>query len=248
MDVISFARGNPSPDILPVDEFGECARPSSRARGARSSTTARRRATGRCASGSQSSTASSRPVTGRDHAELAPRLQLRHAPPRVRGSRPGRGRGAELRPHDPRAAQPRRDDRRRADERRRARPRPPRDDPRGGRACRAPLHDPDVPEPVRPDALARPAARARGARRARGVLLFEDDPYGLVRFEGEPLPSSTSSPPARASSTRPRSRRRSPPACGSATVVLPRCVKPVEKSRTRPTSRRRCSSRRCCTS
>jgi DNA-binding transcriptional MocR family regulator len=25
--------------------------------------------------------------------------------------------------------------------------------------------------------------------RARGMLLFEDDPYGLVRFEGEPLPS-----------------------------------------------------------
>jgi DNA-binding transcriptional MocR family regulator len=25
--------------------------------------------------------------------------------------------------------------------------------------------------------------------RARGLLVFEDDPYGLVRFEGEPLPS-----------------------------------------------------------
>jgi DNA-binding transcriptional MocR family regulator len=25
--------------------------------------------------------------------------------------------------------------------------------------------------------------------RAKGLLLFEDDPYGLVRFEGEPLPS-----------------------------------------------------------
>ncbi len=25
--------------------------------------------------------------------------------------------------------------------------------------------------------------------RARGLLIFEDDPYGLVRFEGEPLPS-----------------------------------------------------------
>ena len=54
--------------------------------------------------------------------------------------------------------------------------------------------------------------------RARGVLVFEDDPYRLVRYEGEPLPSMFElGRPARASSSRPRSRRRGRPACASAT-------------------------------
>ena len=49
------------------------------------------------------------------------------------------------------------------------------------------------------------------------LLVLEDDPYSLVRYEGEPLPTSTSSPAARASSTPSRSRRSSRPGSASAT-------------------------------
>ena len=55
---------------------------------------------------------------------------------------------------------------------------------------RVPVHDPDLPEPERADALARAAARDRRARARRAKLLVvEDDPYCLVRYEGERLPS-----------------------------------------------------------
>jgi 2-aminoadipate transaminase len=56
-------------------------------------------------------------------------------------------------------------------------------------AGRVPVRDPDVPEP-RP---ARPERDRRGRLaelvRSRRLPVLEDDPYGLVRFEGDPLPS-----------------------------------------------------------
>ena len=58
------------------------------------------------------------------------------------------------------------------------------------RRAGVPLHDPDLPEPERPDALDRAAPPASPSSRAEhDLLVLEDDPYGLVRFEGEPPPS-----------------------------------------------------------
>ena len=51
-----------------------------------------------------------------------------------------------------------------------------------------PVHDSDLPEPDRPHPAARPAQAAREAGEG-GLLVLEDDPYGLVRFEGKPLPT-----------------------------------------------------------
>ena len=53
-----------------------------------------------------------------------------------------------------------------------------------------PLHDPDLPEPERAHA-ARPtaAARSSSSRAGADTLIVEDDPYGLIRFEGEPQPA-----------------------------------------------------------
>ena len=53
-----------------------------------------------------------------------------------------------------------------------------------------PLHDPDLPEPERPHDVGR-AARG-GSSSSPGfynLQIVEDDPYGLVRYEGEPQPS-----------------------------------------------------------
>ena len=62
---------------------------------------------------------------------------------------------------------------------------------RGRRARRAgALHDPDLPEPDRPHAAARaPAGAGRGRRAAAACGCVEDDPYGELRYRGEPLPS-----------------------------------------------------------
>ncbi len=51
------------------------------------------------------------------------------------------------------------------------------------------LHDPDVPEPERSDPLRGAAPRLASFAQERSLPVLEDDPYGLVRFEGEPLPS-----------------------------------------------------------
>ena len=70
------------------------------------------------------------------------------------------------------------------------------------RARRAPrraaaLHDPDLPEPDRPHAAARAPRGARRARaRAPGFWLLEDDPYGELRYRGEPLPPLAALPGA----------------------------------------------------
>ena len=74
-----------------------------------------------------------------------------------------------------------------------------------------------------------PGASARGSRlaRAAGLLVFEDDPYGLVRFEGEAPPTVLRArEAARTSSTARPSRRRSRPGCGSATSSCPRGSRP----------------------
>ena len=56
-----------------------------------------------------------------------------------------------------------------------------------GRRREVPLHDPDLPEPGRRHAL-RERRRARCSRSASaGLLVLEDDPYGLLGFDGEPL-------------------------------------------------------------
>ena len=52
--------------------------------------------------------------------------------------------------------------------------------------------------------------------REREILIVEDNPYGLLRFTGDPLPRSTRSTAATTSSTSARSRRSSPPGSGSA--------------------------------
>ena len=74
-------------------------------------------------------------------------------------------------------------------------------------------HDPELPQPGRLHALARPSAtRLLELAAEHDFLIFEDDPYGELRFEGEDLPTMLSlrhEPDA--SSTRARSPRRSRP-------------------------------------
>ena len=52
--------------------------------------------------------------------------------------------------------------------------------------------------------------------RERELLVVEDNPYGLLRYEGEPNEPLSSSTAATTSSTSERSRRSSPPGSGSA--------------------------------
>ena len=76
--------------------------------------------------------------------------------------------------------------------------------------------------------------------------MLEDDPYGLVRFEGDAAAERCSSSRAASSSpTRRRSRRRSRPACASATSCCPTaCGRLRASAPSRRTSRRRSSRRR----
>ena len=85
-----------------------------------------------------------------------------------------------------------------------------------------PLHDSDLPEPERPDDHDRAARTAIvELARAHDLLVLEDDPYGLVRFEGEPQPRCSSSPAATPRSTPRRSRRRSRPGMRVGWYILP---------------------------
>ena len=81
------------------------------------------------------------------------------------------------------------DGRRRARARRRS-PRPsPRCAPPGARG-EVPLHGPELPQPGRRDALGSSGAREiLEIARRHGVLVLEDNPYGLLGFDGEPLPA-----------------------------------------------------------
>lgn len=57
--------------------------------------------------------------------------------------------------------------------------------------------------------------------REKEILVVEDNPYGLLRFEGEPCPRSTASTAATSWSISALSRRSSRPASGSAGWSLP---------------------------
>ncbi len=157
--------------------------------------------------------------------------------------------------------------------------RPAAEDPpraRGARSCRVDCDD----EGLDPDALAaalrgasrrhsstrsRPSRTRAGARlsaerrgalvelaRERELLVLEDDPYGLVRYEGEPLPSLFELAGGERSPTARRSRRRSRPGSASAgsscptqlareveataasTYITPRAARPGDGARVRP--------------
>ena len=61
---------------------------------------------------------------------------------------------------------------------------------RGGRAAEARPHHPQLPEPGRLHAVAREARSGCSSSRAEyDFMIFEDDPYVELRFEGEPLPT-----------------------------------------------------------
>ena len=85
-------------------------------------------------------------------------------------------------------------------------------------ARRVPLHDPDLPEPERADALARAPPSDRRARPRREAARRRGRPVLARPLRGRaPARRSTSSPRARASSTRSRSRRSPRRGSGSAT-------------------------------
>ena len=84
----------------------------------------------------------------------------------------------------------------------------------GGPPAEVHLHDPELPEPGGRDAVAaRGAAGSWRSPRERELLVLEDNPYGLLRYEGEPLPTLRALDGGASSSTSARSRRSSRPAC-----------------------------------
>ena len=92
-----------------------------------------------------------------------------------------------------------------------------------------PLHDPDLPEPERPHAVDPAPAGLAELVDARGLAVLEDDPYGLVRYEGEPPPSLHALEGGPSSRTRRRSRRRSRPERASAGLSCRRSSPPLEE-------------------
>ena len=81
MATISFARGVPAPECLAVEALADCARAALERDGTRSSPTAPRPGTRRCASGSPRGTASTRRASS--HERLAPGLRLPRAAARA---------------------------------------------------------------------------------------------------------------------------------------------------------------------
>ena len=188
METISFARGIPAPECLPVAELADCARAAIERDGRTILNYGPAAATGRCGSGSPSATAS----TAAACCSQTARSRASTSSPSARAARgAGAGRGADLRP----AAEARWPSS--APRSRRSRwtrtgldvdaleselARPP--------AGVVPLHDPDLPEPERADALDSSGAAASSiSPREHGLTVVEDDPYGHVRFEGEPPPT-----------------------------------------------------------
>ena len=55
--------------------------------------------------------------------------------------------------------------------------------------AQAPVHDPQLPEPERRDVSLEKRRRLVALAERYDFLILEDDPYGLLRFEGEHLPS-----------------------------------------------------------
>ena len=93
--------------------------------------------------------------------------------------------------------------------------------------------------------LERRRALAAVAER-HGLWLLEDDPYGELRYRGEPLPSLATLPGPRTARWRSRRSPRSPrPACGSAGCARRRrCARRSWWPSRRPTCTRRRSTRR----
>ena len=184
MGTISFARGrrrraSTRPRSASV--------PTRRSRVTRpSSATGRPAGTGRCGPGSASDTASTRRGSALTNGSLQGFSSTRG---RCSPSVPA-GCSSRRRPTRPAAHAPRRPRGRRrggAAGRGRARPRRARGGALPGPRL-VPLHDPDVPEPKRPHAAGGAPAPARRARPRHDLPVLEDDPYGLVRYEGDPPP------------------------------------------------------------
>ena len=170
--VISFARGVPAPECLAVEELADCARAALERDGANDPLVRPRRRL-RAAARVDRRAARRRAGARRHHERLAAGLRLPRRAARPAGRARAR-RGADVRPaaEDPRAA--RRRGRRPCRWTTRACIRTRSSRRSGRREARLPLHDPDLPEPERPDAVGgappparRARARARTAR-ARG--------------------------------------------------------------------------------
>ena len=219
MSVISFARGIPGPDLLPSEAFGACAKAAAEKDGARALNYGPPSGLSAAARlGRGAARRRSRPR--RAHDRLAPGLQLR----RARRSRPRTRPSSSRRPATTArsascaASAPGRLD---SAARGRARRGRARGRGRGDARAEADLHDPDLPEPERKDARAEESRRLLELARETGSTILEDDPYGLLRFDGESIPTLFELAAATASSSSARSRRRSRPGIRVGYVILP---------------------------
>ena len=189
MNTISFARGNPSPDILPVEALGECAQ----AVIAREGRTILNY-------GPAAGYAPLREWVAAQHGVEASQVVLstgslqgfnfvtRHLVRRTAAERSSRRRATTARSASCAASAPRSSRSRSRDagldldalERLLA----------SGDVAEARLHDPDLPESVRTHALARAAARARRARSGEGApdLRGRPVPARALRRRGAPEP------------------------------------------------------------
>ena len=186
MTAISFARGNPAPECLPVAELADCARAVLERDGDTVLSYGPVAATGRCATGSPIATAS----TGRGCSSRTDRCRGSCSSPSATGAGPGARRVSDLRPaaEDPGRARRRgdadRDGRRRASI-------PPRSKRRSQRGRSRPSSTRSRPSRTRAGARCATSVAAALVELARehDLLVLEDDPYGLVRFEGEAPPT-----------------------------------------------------------
>ena len=217
--MISFARGVPAPECLAVEELADCARAALERDGHTILSYGPGGGYGPLREwlAERHGVEPSRVVITSGSLQgfvfLAEQLGPRQAGPR---------RGADVRPaaQDPGAA--RRRDRDRADGRGRADPR------RAARGrLRVPLHDPDLPEPERADAVGRAAPPARRARRASGSCsCSRTTRTASSATTATRCRACSSSRTASRSRTARPSRRRSPPECGSAGSSCPPSSRP----------------------
>ena len=188
MGTISFARGVPAPECLPSRSSPTARAPRSSATAQPSSPTGRAAATGRCASGSRERHGVEPARVLITNGSLQGFVFLARAARQARRARVRRG--ADVRPaaQDPRAGLgaeivPAADGRRR--------PRcPTRSSRRSRTATPAFLYT--IPTFQNPSGRTLSAERRRRLvelAREHDLLVLEDDPYGLVRYEGEPLPT-----------------------------------------------------------
>ena len=188
VETISFARGIPAPECLPVDGARRLRAGRDRAR-RRDDPLVRPGRRLRAASRLARRAARRRPVAGARHERLAPGLRLPREP-----LRPASAAVLVEAPTYDRPLKILRDARRATSSRSRR-------TTTGSTSTRSqdaldaagagvPLHDPDLPEPERADALdASAGAGSPSSRAEHDLLVYEDDPYGLVRFEGEAPPT-----------------------------------------------------------